>query len=65
MDDVRCGPGMVISSCGTYHEAVFTNGTISVRTKLELFFFFNCFILFIFFLFVVVVVFCRLGMMAL
>ena len=30
VDDVKCGPGMVVSSAGTYCEAIFANGTIAV-----------------------------------
>lgn len=29
-DDLKCGPGMFVTSSGTYCEAVFANGTISV-----------------------------------
>ena len=29
-DDVRCGPGMFVTSSGTYCEAIFANGAISV-----------------------------------
>lgn len=35
-DDVRCGPGMVVTSAGTYCEAVFTNGAISVSLHFSL-----------------------------
>ena len=30
VDDVKCGPGMFVTSSGTYCEAVFANGAISV-----------------------------------
>ena len=29
-DDLRCGPGMIVSSTGTYCEATFASGTIAV-----------------------------------
>ena len=29
-DDLKCGPGMVVTSAGTYCEAIFANGAISV-----------------------------------
>ena len=31
-DDLRCGPGMIVSSTGTYCEATFASGTIAVST---------------------------------
>ena len=30
VDDVKCGPGMVVTSSGTYCEATFANGAIAV-----------------------------------
>lgn len=30
VEDMKCGPGMVVSSSGTYCEATFSNGTIAV-----------------------------------
>ena len=30
VDDVRCGPGMLVTSTGTYCEATFANGAIAV-----------------------------------
>ena len=32
VDDVKCGPGMVVSSSGTYCEATFANGAIAVSS---------------------------------
>ncbi len=30
VEDVHCGPGMLVTSAGTYCEATFANGTIAV-----------------------------------
>lgn len=37
-EDMKCGPGMVVTSSGTYCEAIFANGSISVSLLLKL----NC-----------------------
>ena len=30
LDDLRCGPGVIVNSIGTYLEAIFANGGIAV-----------------------------------
>lgn len=29
-ENMRCGPGVIVTSIGTYCEAVFVNGTVAV-----------------------------------
>ena len=29
-ENMRCGPGVIVTSTGTYCEAVFVNGTVAV-----------------------------------
>ena len=36
VDSMKCGPGMVVSSSGTYCEATFANGAIAVSLSNKL-----------------------------